>query len=115
MHDVYEGRQPDTKHSKNTKFGCRATSLIRSRHPPKDLHRALVIGLPQGPTGRRIPLSEVPLELKDFFTAIAETDGRGNLYGFCRGLIDGWPALRVQGYLAHKKPPPPRTLHQHHA
>ena len=38
----------------------RDTSLIRKRPPPEDHHRALVIGLLQGPRGRRLQENDAP-------------------------------------------------------
>ena len=39
----------------------RGNSLIRNRHPPKDLHRALGIGLLYGPRKGLFLMSKVPL------------------------------------------------------
>jgi len=41
----------------------RGTSFIRKRPTPWDHHRALGVGLLQGPKGRRFLVSEVPLYL----------------------------------------------------
>jgi len=68
------------------------TSLIRNCHPPQDHHRALGMALLQGPMGGGVLMSEVPLYIYKTPSPFSNNCGV------------------VQGYLAHKKTPPPRTL-----
>jgi len=71
----------------------RGTSLIRNCTPPWHHHKALNIVLVWGLREALFLLSEVPL-----------------YNAFMAGPILLRQEDCLQGYLAHKKPPPPRTL-----
>ena len=69
-------------------------------HPPRNPPRTLGIGLRQGPTGVHFLVSEVPLYS-------IEKPRQLRAARTCHRRIH-----HLQGYLAHKKPPPPMTLLQ---
>ena len=87
---------------------CRGTSLIRNSPPPQDPPRTLGIGLLKGPKGRMFLMSAVPLYSQPTTLGV-RGDWRAR-------VPQPGPTIHnpLQGYLAHKKQPPPpgppRTL-----
>jgi len=51
----------------------------------------------------------------DTWDRVNESSGKETFVNTEREVHRGAPPPALQGYLAHKKPPPPRTLQQDHA
>jgi hypothetical protein len=83
----------------------RDTSHIRKRPPPYDPPRTLGIDLLQGPRGGGVLMSEVPLYGRSVLVT-----GNSRVIAVTLQKCRGTRITGVQGYLAHRKMPPPRAL-----